>query len=273
MVINDDGNYAPYKPFAGASAMGSPLTAPKSRPKSLGRINPFESTVPGPLNDWGRSGPRPPYASQTTPENRALFSTRLLCRRGAGDRYRRAGAHDLWRPGLCPPRDRPQPLCGGQPEDQGRHFRRGTGRNPRQYQRAGGVLGPRGAEVGPGRRPGPQFLFAGCHLSAGHQGAPRGGDPFQARPRNPPDRPFPSSGGGRHARAIAARRGDADRDRGRCRDLHAEGSQQSRLCDPDHAVDRRHRRNRRDPEGTVSRTFPVRTRKTSATPPPTASSR
>ena len=49
--------------------------------------------------------------------------------------------------------------------------------------------------------------------------------------------------------------------------------EQSRLRDPDHAVDRRHRRDRRDAEGAVSRTSPARTRKTSATPPPTASSR
>ncbi len=92
-------------------------------------------------------------------------------------------------------------------------------------------------------------------------------------PRNPADRAFPSSGGGRHARAIAPGRGDADRDRAGCRDLHAEGSQQSRLRHPDHAVDRRHRRNRRDAEGSGSPTSPARTRKTSATPPPTASSR
>ena len=70
---------------------------------------------------------------------------------------------------------------------------------------------------------------------------------------------------------LPAGRGDADRDRERRRDLHAEGSQQSRLRHPDHAVDRRHRRNRRDAEGAVSRTSPARTRKTSATPPPTAS--
>ena len=118
-----------------------------------------------------------------------------------------------------------------------------------------------------------QFLLARRHLSAGHQGAPRGGDPFQARPRNPADRAFPSSGSGRHARPVAAGRGDADRDRAGRRDLHAEGSQQPRLRDPDHAVDRRHRRNRRDAEGSASRTSRGRTRKTSATPPPTASSR
>ena len=38
-----------------------------------------------------------------------------------------------------------------------------------------------------------QFLLARRDLPAGHQGAPRGGDPFQARPRNPADRAFPSS--------------------------------------------------------------------------------
>ena len=137
-------------------------------------------------------------------------------------------------------------------QDQGRDFRRGTGRNPRQYQRAGGVFGPRGSQIGAGGRAGAQFLLAGRHLPAGHQGAPRGGDPFQARPRNPADRAFPPSGSGRHARAAAAGGGDADRDRGRCRDLHAEGSQQSRLRDADDAVDRRHRRDRRDAEGALS---------------------
>ena len=68
-------------------------------------------------------------------------------------------------------------------------------------------------EIGPGGRPVPQFLLARCDLPAGHQGAPGGGDPFQARPRNSADRAFPSSRGGGHARAVAAGRGDADRDR------------------------------------------------------------
>ncbi|MCK7472692.1 MAG: 4-hydroxy-3-methylbut-2-enyl diphosphate reductase [Rhodopseudomonas palustris] len=62
----------------------------------------------------------------------------------------------------------------------------------------------------------------------------------------------------------------ADRDRGGCRGLSAQGPRQSRLCDPDHAVDRRHRGHRRRAAAAVSRTFPGRTRKTSATPPPTA---
>jgi hypothetical protein len=39
MVINDDGNCAPYKPSRGAYAMGVPLTEPESRPKSLGRLS------------------------------------------------------------------------------------------------------------------------------------------------------------------------------------------------------------------------------------------
>src|ERR1700727_166695 len=98
---------APLISLPGRLAQWVALDSAQKPSQVLGRINPFESTAPQPLNDWGRSGPRPPYASQTTPENRALFSTRLLCRRGAGDRYRRAGAHDLWRAGLCPPRDRP----------------------------------------------------------------------------------------------------------------------------------------------------------------------
>ncbi len=155
----------------------------------------------------------------------------------------------------------------------GRDFRRGIGRDPRQYQRAGGIFRPWGAEIGSRRRPRPQFLLAGRHLPAGHQGAPGGGDPFQARPGNPADRAFAPSGSGRHARPIACRRGDADRDRGRRQDLYAEGSQQPGFRDADDAVDRRHRRNRGVAEGPVSRTSPARTRKTSATPPPTGSSR
>ena len=46
---------------------------------------------------------------------------------------------------------------------------------------------------------------------------------LQARPRNPPDRAFASPGSGRHARAIAGRCGDADRDRGRCAHHRAKG--------------------------------------------------
>ena len=53
---------------------------------------------------------------------------------------------------------------------------------PGQYQRTGGVFGPRGSEIGSCRRPGPQFLLAGRDLPAGHESAPRGRDPFQARP-------------------------------------------------------------------------------------------
>src|SRR5882672_2059725 len=49
----------------------------------------------------------------------------------------------------------------------------------------GGIFGPRGSEIGAGGRPRPQFLLAGRDLPAGDQGASGGGDPFQARPRNP----------------------------------------------------------------------------------------
>ncbi len=52
------------------------------------------------------------------------------------------------------------------PEDKGRDFRRGTRRNPRQHQRAGGVLRPWRAEIGSGRCRRAQFfsLDATCPL-------------------------------------------------------------------------------------------------------------
>ena len=50
----------------------------------------------------------------------------------ARDRHRRTGAQELWRAGLCAPRDRPQPLCRGGAEGQGRGVRRGTRRDPRR---------------------------------------------------------------------------------------------------------------------------------------------
>src|ERR1700716_2569549 len=103
VVISDDGNYALYKPSGANRAMAcqSAFTAPGSRPESL-----FELTVPCPAAR-GDSVRDRSHAGQKTPENRALLAARLLRRRGAGNRHRGAGAHDLWRPGLCPARDRP----------------------------------------------------------------------------------------------------------------------------------------------------------------------
>ena len=43
---------------------------------------------------------------QAATEGVAMFAPRLLCRRGAGDRHRRAGARHLWQARLCPSRNR-----------------------------------------------------------------------------------------------------------------------------------------------------------------------
>ena len=48
MVINDDGNYAPYMLTGGGDAMGA-LDRARKPSQVLGRINPFESTAPRPL--------------------------------------------------------------------------------------------------------------------------------------------------------------------------------------------------------------------------------
>src|ERR1700674_4774198 len=99
VVISDDGNYALYKPSGANRAMASStvLTAPESSPKSLSEL-----TVPCPAAR-GDSVRDRIHAGQTTPKHRALLATRLLRRRGAGDRHRGTGADHLWRPGLCPP--------------------------------------------------------------------------------------------------------------------------------------------------------------------------
>ena len=212
--------------------------------------------------------------AKPAPENRALFAPRLLRRRGAGDRYRGTGADDLWRPGLCPARDRPQPLCGRQPEDQGRDFRRGTGRNPRQYQRSGGVFRPRGSEVGAGGRQAARNFFsldATCPLvTKVHREAAihfkRGREILLIGHSHHPE--VVGTLGQLPPGAVTLIETAED-----AATFTPKGSGQPRFRDPDHAVDRRHRRNRRGAEGSASRTSTGRTRKTSATPPPTASSR
>ena len=80
-----------------------------------------------------------PTASDRLPLTRADRRAARLLRRGRpGDRDRRARDRALRRAGLCPARDRPQPLRGRRPEGQGRGVRRGTRRGARR--RAGGVL-------------------------------------------------------------------------------------------------------------------------------------
>jgi hypothetical protein len=59
-------------------------------------------------------------------------SARLLRRRRPGDPDRRAGAEEIRRAGLCPPRDRPQPLRRRGPAGAGRRLHRGTGRDTRR---------------------------------------------------------------------------------------------------------------------------------------------
>src|ERR1051325_3382879 len=119
-------------------------------------LTPGSPTKGGPL-DRGRGGTSSlPYDRrkhrefrQAAAESPALFAARLLRRRGQGHRFRGAGAEALRRPGLCPPRDRPQPLCGREPEGQGRGVRRGTRRDPR-HQGSGDLFGPWRAEIDPG---------------------------------------------------------------------------------------------------------------------------
>src|SRR6516162_3617961 len=247
MVIGDDWNW-PYIGLLGSVAQWSletVLTRLESSPNSLPEL-----TVPCPPAWVIRSRDRT-HGRKTRPQNRALFAAGFLRRGGAGHRHRGTGARHLWRTGLCPPRDRPQQICRGRPEEEGRDFRRGTRRNSRQYQCTGGVFGPRGAEIGSGRGAVAELLLARCDLSAGDQGASGSRYSFQARPRDPTDRSFASSRGGGHPRAAAARGGDPDRNRRGCRELHPEGSEQPRFCHADDAVDRRHRRHRRDPQGSL----------------------
>ncbi len=137
---------------------------------------------------------------------------------GVGPRHpdRRAGDREVRRAGLCAPRDRPQPPCGRPPEGAGRGVRRGAGRVPDGP--AGGVLRPRGAQVGAGRGAGAADALPRRHLPAGLQGARRGPAPPRRRPRDRADRPRRPPRGGRHHGPAAGRRGDPDRDgRGRPR--------------------------------------------------------
>ena len=211
-----------------------------------------------------------PETGQKPPLKVLLCSPARLLRRGrARHRHGRAGARPLRRPGLCAPRDRAQPLRGREPQGQGRGLRRGARRDSRD-RRAGDLLRPRRAEIDPGGGAEAQLLRARRHLSAGHQGAPRGRDPPQARPRDRADRPCRPSRGGRHHRPAAGGRHHAGAVGRRGRALRAARSRQSRLCHADDALGRRHRRDRGGAARRASRKSTGRTRKTSATPPPTA---
>src|SRR5216683_52714 len=51
----------------------------------------------------------------------------VLCGGGPGDRDRRAVSREIWRPGLCPPRNRAQPPCGREARAHGRGLCRDAG--------------------------------------------------------------------------------------------------------------------------------------------------
>ena len=212
------------------------------------------------------------HPGKARPQGAAVLAARILRRGGARHRIGGAGARDLRAAGLCPPRNRAQPLRGREPARQGRDFRRGTRRGSR-YRRAGNLFGAwRAAQRSRGGGAAPS-VRARRHLSAGDQGASRGRDPLPPRPRDRADRPCRPPGGHRHHGPVAAGRGHADRDRGRRRKFHPARRRQSRLRDADHAVGAGHRGDRRRAQARAFRASPGRTRTTSATPPPTARKR
>lgn len=87
-------------------------------------------------------------------------AARVLRRRGPRDRHRRAGAATLWRTGLCPARDRPQPLCGGHLKAKGAVFVEELDKVPQRCP--GGVQRARGAQGGPCRRDAARARPARC---------------------------------------------------------------------------------------------------------------
>ena len=116
-----------------------------------------------------------------------------------------------------------------------------------------------------------QLVRARRHLPAGHQGAPRGRDPSQARPRDRADRPCRPPGSGRHHGPVAARRGHAGRDRRGRRSVsrRATPSKLAYVTQTTLSVDDTAEIVERAASA-ASRRSSARTRKTSATPPPTA---
>ena len=168
---------------------------------------------------------------------------RLLRRRRAGDRDRRAGARAERAAGLCPPRDRPQPARRRRVARQGRGVRRGARRGARR--RARGVLGAWRAQGDPGRGQAPQPVVRRRDLPAGQQGPSRRRAALPARPHRAADRPQRPSRGGRHDGPAAQGRRDPGRDRRAGRDASRARPEPARLCHPDHAVaarDREHPR-------------------------------
>ena len=234
----------------------SRLTGRRSEP----HVSPYERRKPG--------------TSDKPPLKVLLCSPRGFCA-GVDPRHpdRRAGAQALRRAGLCPPRDRAQPLRGRGPARPRARSSSRSSTKSRDTDGAGGLLRPRRAEVGAGGgRSARNFFYldATCPLvSKVHSEAEIHHTP---RPRDRADRPCRPSRGGRHAwascRTAPSRWSRPSTD---AEALRAARSRQPRLRHADHAVGRRHRRDRR---ARCKRRFPDdrrrRTRKTSATPPPTA---
>ena len=215
--------------------------------------------------DHGRQNP--------TLQGAAVLAARLLRRRGARHRIGRAGARDLRRRrSMCATRSSTTATWSRACAPRARFSSRSSTRFPRPSAPVD-FLRPWRAACGSGGGGAAQSVRARRHLSAGHQGASRGRDPSPARARDRADRPRRPSGSDRHHGPIAGRRGHAGRDARRRRQLRAARRRQARLRDADHAVGRRHRGDRRARSSSAFRRSSVRTRKTSATPPPTGRKR
>ena len=80
---------------------------------------------------------------QTSADDQALPAARLLRRRRPGDPDRRAGAEEIRRAGLCPPRDRAQPLRRRRAAEARRGVHRGTRRDPGRASRSARSSFPR----------------------------------------------------------------------------------------------------------------------------------
>ena len=156
-------------------------------------------------------------------------------------------------PGLCPPRDRPQPLCGREPQGEGRGLRRGARRDPGPDQpvifSAHGVpkavpasargRGTSSISTPPARwsprstaRPSSTIASGREIVLIGHAGHP---EVVGTMGQLPPGAVTLVETAGGCARLPAARPG------------------QPRLRHPDHAVGRRHRRDRRGAQAPLSR--------------------
>ena len=196
---------------------------------------------------------------------------RLLRRRRPGDQDRRDGAREVGRPGLRPPRDRPQPLRRRRPQGQGRRLRRGARRLPARP--AGGLLRPRRPQVRPRRGRGPQHALSRRHLPAGLQGPPRGRAPPRERPADGDDRPRRPPRGDRHHGPAPARRGAPGRDPGRRREARARATRPASPTSPRPPSPSTTPPRSSPPCAPASPRSSARTRRTSATPPPTARKR